>query len=59
MSEYEASIVEPLNNSRALSGGHHHSRMSSLEVVEEEGSMGTTPSPSYLPDINQHQKAVL
>ena len=59
ISEYEASIVEPLNN-RGQGGGHsHHSRMSSLEVVEEENSTGTTPSPSYLPDIHQHQKSVL
>ena len=39
-----------------INRGH---RISALEVVEEERTPGTTPSPSsYLPDIHQNQKVL-
>ena len=66
--EFEATIIEALpqpagqaaqSNDRQQSTmivnrGH---RVSALEVVEEERTPGTTPSPSgYLPDIHHNQK---
>lgn len=56
-----ANIIEPLNpnTTTAMTLLHRGHRMSALEVVEEERTPGTTPSPSsYLPDIHQNQKVL-
>ena len=58
LADFEATIIEPLKQPRNGSSGHHP-RMSTLEVVEEENTPGTTPSPSnYLPDIHHNQKVL-
>ena len=58
LADFEATIIEPLKQPRNGNGGHHP-RMSTLEVVEEENTPGTTPSPSnYLPDIHHNQKVL-
>ena len=66
--EFEATIIEALpqpagqatqssdrqQSTMIVNRGH---RVSALEVVEEERTPGTTPSPSgYLPDIHHNQK---
>ena len=66
--EFEATIIEALPQpagqaaqssdrqqaTHIVNPGH---RVSALEVVEEERTPGTTPSPSgYLPDIHHNQK---
>ena len=67
----EATIIEPLPqpagapapasatstaSTTIVNRGH---RISALEVVEEERTPGTTPSPSsYLPDIHHNQKVL-
>ena len=56
--EFEATIIQPMQQQQQRNGGggHVHPRMSTLEVVEEENTPGTTPSPSnYLPDIHHNQ----
>lgn len=61
--EFEATIIQPMQQQqqqqqRNGGGVHVHPlpRMSTLEVVEEENTPGTTPSPSnYLPDIHHNQ----
>lgn len=55
--ELEATIIEPLQQTTAVSTiVHRGRRMSALEVVEEERTPGTTPSPNYLPDIHHNQR---
>ena len=66
--EFESTIIEALpqpagqaaqssdrqQSTMIVNRGH---RVSALEVVEEERTPGTTPSPSgYLPDIHHNQK---
>ena len=66
--EFETTIIEALpqpagqaaqssdrqQSTMIVNRGH---RVSALEVVEEERTPGTTPSPSgYLPDIHHNQK---
>ena len=50
-SDFEATVIEPLHRGRP--------HMMTLEAVEEERTPGTTPSPSFFPDIHHNQKMLL